>query len=333
MNLKNHIKTIYNIKDIKRKLLNLFLNIYYKLPYIKNKYNKRKKAQLEKINLEQPLYIVKVFEGFGNQMFQYAFAKSLNKKTGVKTILNIHPFNKLHRSPYRLYGLNINADITDIEFNPQDAGFSIIEEKKSYIFEPGIMENSAPSYFKGYFQSYKYFDDIKNELVQDFKIKADFTLEYKKMENLIKNSESVLLNFRVGPDYKRLGWMIDYNYQKEAMQKIKKLLPDKKLKFFIFADDIKEVKEHFKTEEDMVFVDLGKNNQDKVFLDLELMKKCKHDIIANSSFSFWAAYLNQNKNKTVIAPFPWFFNKDDITPPDWIRLKAEKIKVKNPEII
>ena len=333
MNLKDHIKTTYNIKDIKRKLFNLILKIYYKCPYIKNRYDKKIKQQTDLINSLHPLYVVKICEGFGNQMFQYAFAKSLNKKTGIKTILNIHSFNKLYRNPYRLYGLNIKGETVDIEFNPKTEGFSVVQEETPYIFEKSLFEKEPSTYFNGYFQSYKYFDDIKNELMEDFEIKAKFTQEYKEIEDLIKNTESVLLNFRVGADYKRLGWMIDYSYQKEAVLKMKELLPDKKLKFFIFADNIKEIKKHFKIEPDMEIVDLGKNNPDKIFLDLKLMKECKHDIITNSSYSFWAAYLNKNMDKKVIAPIPWFFNEDEMTPPDWIRLKADKIKVKNPEII
>ena len=331
MNLKEHIKTTYSINDIIRKFCNFLLDIFYKNPVSSHFYNKKLQNLKKKIENENISYIINITEGVGNQMFQYALAKKLAKEKNV--LLNIPSKRKLHRRKYQLNGFNINLPTTDFEIKTKDIDFNLIKEKTPIKYDEKILNAPTSSYLKGYFQSYKYFDDIKDELIKDFKIKAEFTPEYKKMENVINKCESVLLNFRVGADYKKLGWMIDYNYHKEAISKIKELLPDKNLKFFIFADNIKEVKKHFIQKEDVVFVDLGKNNKDKVFLDLELMKNCKHDIITNSSYSFWAAYLNQNKYKIVIAPSPWLFNEDETVPPDWIRLKANKIKVKNPEII
>ena len=69
---------------------------------------------------------------------------------------------------------------------------------------------------------------------------------------------------------------------------------------------------------------LGKNNPDKIYLDLELMKKCKYDILTNSSFSFWAGWLNVNPNKIVIAPDPWIQENDGVVPSDWVKIRAEK---------
>lgn len=326
MNLKEHIQTIYSLKDFKRKLLHIVLKFIYLFPLISKKYKKEQKETIKFIEQLNPQYIIQLNEGLGNQMFQYAFAKSLEDKTKKKTLLNINPFSK----PYRLNGFKISLNKVTLDSNFTE--FNHFEEK-TVNYSEDLINREEKTYFKGYFQSYKYFDNIKEELIEDFKAKANFTDEYNKMENLIKNSESVLLNFRVGNDYKRLGWMLDYNYQIDAILKIKELLPDKKLKFFIFADNIKKIKKEFKTNEDIVYVDLGKNNKDKVYLDLELMKKCKHSIIPNSSFSFWAAYLNENKNKIVIAPEPWFFTESDIIPNDWIKLNAKKIKTKNPRII
>ena len=102
-------------------------------------------------------------------------------------------------------------------------------------------------------------------------------------------------------------------------------------KFFVFADDIQYIKDNFKSDYKMTFVDL--KHPYKICLDLELMKKCKHAIIPNSSFSWWAAWLNENPNKIVIAPDPWFFKYNDIIPDDWHKIKAKKMPCKNPTIV
>lgn len=322
MNLKEHFKTTYSLEDLARKLINLFLTIFYKNPISVYFYNKELNKLKEKIKKENIKYIVNVTEGIGNQMFQYAFAKKLSEFG--KVLLNKRTRRKLYRRKYLLDRLNIELDVTDLEIENNNFNFKTVKEDLPFLFDSKIIKNEPSCYFKGYFQSYKYFNDIKNELINNFKFKGDFTAEYTEMKNLIENSNSVLINFRVGIDYKKLGWMIDYSYQKEAVLKIKELLPNQKLKFFIFADNIKEVKKHFKIDDDIVFVDLGKNNKDKIFLDLELMKICKHDIITNSSYSFWGAYLNENEDKIVIAPEPWIFENSDIIPDNWIKLKALK---------
>ncbi len=316
MNLKEHIKTTYNIKDVFRKILNFFLDCLYKFPLVSYFYNKKLYELEEKFGGFKKLYIVKVTEGLGNQMFQYAFAKVMSKK--AKTILNIQSKRRLYRKKYMLSKFNIDLEQTDFELEGK-FNIEIIKEKTPFKFDEKLISSLPPSYFKGYFQSYKYLDEVRCELIKEFQPKVEFTEEYLNMADEILNSNSVLLNFRIGCDYKKLGWALDMSYQRRAVNYMKNLIGED-AKFFIFADDIKTVYKQFYKEDDFVFVDLGKNNKDKPFLDLELMKKCRHDIITNSTFSFWAAYLNENPNKKVIAPNPWIFEDDELIPLDWIRL-------------
>lgn len=100
--------------------------------------------------------------------------------------------------------------------------------------------------------------------------------------------------------------------------------------FFIFADDIEYVKKYFKTDYDVTYVGMDKNNPDRIYLDLELIKNCKHDIVINSTYSWWGAWLNENPDKIVIAPQPWFADREsriqynssdeDVLPEEWIKI-------------
>lgn len=263
----------------------------------------------------KPDYIIKLQGRLGNQMFQYAFSKSL--KGNVLFDCSQLETQKFAKYELDKFNLNIKTIKTKIlsEFEKR-------HKLKEHFGSLYGLELNPPVYLDGYFQNEKYFREYKDELIKEFTTNAKMTDEYLKMAEKIEGSNSVLLNFRIAKDYKKMKWTVNYDYQRKAIEYIKERVQNPE--FFVFADDINEVKRSFKTDEKLHFVDLGKNNPDKIYLDLELMKKCKHDIITNSSFSFWAGWLNVNPNKIVIAPDPWIYENDGVAPSDWVKIKAEK---------
>lgn len=260
----------------------------------------------------------------GNQMFIHAFGKYLlDQNPNVSLIYQTTYCN------YELDKYGINIDLTNIKYNNLLEEKYKANEKDFGRFEPEISASGA-LYYWGYFQTEKYFKKHRNELIEEFRFKIPLPKEYQEYLEKIEHSNSVLINFR-GTDYKNLGWCIDFSYYEKAIKYILSTVENPK--FFVFSDDIEFVKSNFKTDYELNFVDIGKNNPNKPYFDMELMKKCKHDIIPNSTFSWWAAWLNENSAKVVVAPEPWLFRDSDIVPEDWVKIEASKIPCKNPHIV
>lgn len=169
---------------------------------------------------------------------------------------------------------------------------------------------SADLSLRGYFQSYKYFDDYRDDIIQHFKMNIDPILN-----NLYDYANTVSIHIR-RTDYinkQQYHPVLSLEYYKEA------ILQFNGYSFLIFSDDINWCKSVFKGN--AIFVEGRKDYE-----DLYIMSQCKHNIIANSSFSWWAAYLNKNTHKKVITPKQWFgsaysnYNTNDLRPNDWILL-------------
>jgi hypothetical protein len=235
----------------------------------------------------------------GNQMFQYAALKSVSLKTGFECFLpnniNIKENGCLDLAnnkwiPYKLDLL----ECFDLNCKIEENKLSNIYQEQNFLFESNIFNIKDDTSIEGYFQSYKYFEEFETEIKQEFTFKPEIL---KKCKNIINNySDSVSLHIRRGdyvnnPNY----WNVTPEYINEALQQF----TDKEYKFLIFSDDIEWCKEIF--PEGVIFIE--GNTQ---FEDLCLMTLCNHNIISNSSYSWWAAYLNNNKNKKIIAPSNWF---------------------------
>ena len=191
------------------------------------------------------------------------------------------------------------------------------------MYNTHIRENS---YHVGYFQSFKYFEGIESILKETFTIKSEkseYFLTNSKLINSFENSISI--HIRRG-DY-TLDRNIDYiglcslSYYYNALNFLKEGLNTYEV--FIFSDDLIWVKENFKGTN---FNYLSNPNSNSSYEDLKLMSLCKNNIISNSTFSWWAAWLNSDENKKIIAPKTWFKNQSlnnqysDIIPEDWIKI-------------
>lgn len=276
--------------------------------------------------------VVKLMGGLGNQMFQYAFGQALGENTYYDTSW----FNQVKNIPnttIREYELdffkctpkiisereikkhktNLLFKILGIKKNLPD-----IHEAKYNIYEPELLKHKK-GIFEGYFQAAQYYTAIRPQLLKDFVPRQK---PNKINEELLKNiwsANSISIHVRRG-DYIQLQnthGLCDLDYYKKAVRLIKETV--KNPHFFLFSDDIPWVTKNLKIDAQFTIVDTNKGREGA--WDMWLMKHCQHNIIANSSFSWWSAWLNENPDKIVIAPKQWFVKgKTDIVPDDWERI-------------
>jgi Glycosyl transferase family 11 len=291
------------------------------------------------------MIIVKLIGGLGNQMFQYATAKSLALKHNTPLFIDTYYLLKKTDNTYTQRHLELNV----FDINIQKALSSDIEKFKIfnsnkytrtlqrkfpflynylYIAESGagfqkqFFNFGANTYLDGFWQSEKYFKDIKTEIYNDFVLKEPIPTNNHWL-NLITQCNSVSLHVRRG-DYisqsniKSSHQLCDLTYYEQAIKHIKKTQSN--IQLFIFSDDLAWCKSNIKFDEPIYFVEHNQNQE--AHLDMILMSHCKHNIIANSSFSWWAAYLNKNYEKIIVAPKQWYtdknINTNDLLPKEWI---------------
>ena len=294
--------------------------------------------------------LIRIWGGLGNQMYQYALARKLsilNNSSEIK--LDISYFDNYYW-PFELNKLNIHASIADkndiFEFDNGSLGlkagrliekipwirvkdfirkpFSKVYTEPKVSFCPEVLNIRQDVYLKGYWSSYKYFNDIRNILIEDFTFKEKMNEANKKIADLIISSDSsISLHIRRGdyislPEAKKLFRSpYEDGFYDRAVSDIEKKVDNPE--FFIFSDDTEWVKENIKLKHKMTFVDINKKNNN--YWDMKLMSLCKHNIIANSTFSWWAAYLNQNQKKLVYAPKAWINDSryiiEDLIPPEF----------------
>jgi len=240
--------------------------------------------------------------GLGNQMFQIATATAFAKRNKNKACFN---FNNCHTplqgNTSKKYKHTVFSEICDRDNIKISSVYN--EPKFSYTEIPYTKD----LLIKGYFQSYKYFEDYEND------IQELFTLPTSIVRAGYDNITSVHVRRGDYVNLKHYHGICDLEYYQNAMKEIGNS------HFLFFSDDMDWVKENFKGD------NISYSNYDEEIIDLALMSICHNNIIANSSFSWWGAYLNKNKNKKVIAPKNWFGPKgpkdtQDLIPPSWIKM-------------
>ena len=286
------------------------------------------------------MVVVEVIGGLGNQMFQYAAARAVALSRDEELLLDNHLFADYELHGYGLHHFNIDNSFLENEnvaFEPlslPQKAKAILSQKKIYhlyveqnlTYDGTIFGISHKNLFlKGYFQSEKYFLRIENQLRKDFEIKSPLKKETLDLLKIIEAEDSVSLHIRRGdyvsnPEANAVHGTCDLNYYHKAIEIIKEKIENPV--FFIFSDDIEWAKENLKIDKTTHFVDF--NDASTNYEDLKLMSSCQHNIIANSSFSWWGAWLNANRNKLVIAPSRWFnvdyHNSKDIIPESWMKI-------------
>lgn len=276
--------------------------------------------------------IVKLNGGLGNQMFQYAFGLVLAENFQSQIVFDFSWFDEVKTQTgvvQRCYEL----DVFDLECKRaskqalekicrEKPSKNVITQSSAYVFDKKFIK-ADKYYYDGYFQNENYFKHIRTRLIQDFSLKGNLDEKNVEMLNKIKESNSISVHIRRG-DYVTLASANKFHgtcsleYYAKAIEYISEKVGEPH--FFLFSDDIPWVLENLKIDYPYTVVDI--NGCEKAYCDIELMKNCKHNIIANSSFSWWGAWLNENPKKIVIAPKHWTAQrvKCDIVPKGWKKI-------------
>ncbi|MCR5727933.1 MAG: alpha-1,2-fucosyltransferase [Lachnospiraceae bacterium] len=265
--------------------------------------------------------IVDIKAGLGNQLFCYAFGYAVSRKTGSDLYIDTSVLDRKHIKdrylellkfsvPYKKrisFFYTYNPILKKFKFNrfmkriSIGLDTSVYKEQAKDVFDENVFKIVGNTYFDGYWQSYKYFDSYRDELLDI--ITLDNKTEIEDYENTIIHSNSVSIHIRRG-DYVSVGWGIPMDYYLKAIEELKNILSDQPLFAYVFSDDIDYAKEYFKENpvDNVSFVYMDYLSDKKTIFDMYLMSCCKYNIIANSTYSWWAAYLNRNKDKIVICP-------------------------------
>lgn len=276
---------------------------------------------------------IKIYGGLGNQLYQYALGRALAVKHSTLCKMDLREFEtyKLHR--YSLCHFQIPEYLMEeTEFQQIDdprtrkwyrrGGKIPVLREKTFCFENEILRGPSHAYFDGYWQSFRYFEEIRPILLHEITVKYFPSDQNMEWLNQIRSSESIALHVRRGdyisnPATRVIHGLCSQEYYQESYQKICGLVH--KPVFFIFSDDPSWAKNEFNYIEKKWYVDT--NSPLFNYEDLRLMSSCRHQIIANSSFSWWAAWLNRNPQKQVFAPKKWFagekFSIEDRIPGNW----------------
>lgn len=271
------------------------------------------------------MIIVKLQGGMGNQMFQYAIAKSLSIKYNISFSMDRIYLDNVDWRNYDLDLFKIEEDfVTDF------TGLYIINEAWDHfgfnehiynIFDHNNFRNKKV-YLEGYFQNVRYFEHIEDLIKREFTLKSPITNErsLQLIEN-IRNSNSIMLNVR-RTDFVNNAHhgTMNVEYYNKSIEIINSKVENPV--YFIFSDDIEWCRENLYHIDNSFIVDHSYKG-DRFGEYLELMKNCKHFIIPNSSFAWWSAYLSESKSKIVIAPEKWLSNsKIDIIDEklNWIKI-------------
>ena len=274
----------------------------------------------------------------GNQLFQYALGKYLALKDGTRLNLDIGTYKQNTLRQYALYHFDIEEmfcagkekkRLEQKEYfrrKLKRIGFSVkpywyTEQKPGY--DDYIQQLTGNVYLEGFWQSEKYFKPIENIIRKEFIVKEPPSHKNKQYLNEIGSVNAVSLHVRRG-DYvldevtNAVHGVCDIGYYSEAISRMAAAISDPR--FYIFSDDIEWAKTNLSINRyPVTYID---HNVSADYEDIRLMYSCKHHIIANSSFSWWGAWLNNYGGKKVIAPKKWFrsLTNDDLIPDGWLTI-------------
>lgn len=287
------------------------------------------------------MIISRINGGLGNQMFQYATGRAIALRN--KTILKVDPEN-CDKDTARAYELDYFATQTSIatpeevaRLNPKRTDLltrikrrvpflpqtHIVE--KHFHFDPSILQLGDNCYLQGFWQTEKYFLDVADTIRQELTLTTPLDAENKKAIKLITDTTSVGLHIRRG-DYVTHAEASKHHgtcslaYYQEAITHLATTIPD--FEIFIFSDDPQWAKDNLKLAHPTHL--MTHNGPNRGYEDMRLLSNCKHFIIANSTFSWWGAWLSTHPHKQIVAPKKWFAGStsdtSDLIPASWTRL-------------
>jgi len=282
------------------------------------------------------MIIVKLQGGLGNQMFQYAVAKCVAGKSNIyldtdflNSNINASDFTKreLELPVFKNIKIRIASNINKNLIKKKYPLKRILYPSK-YIYQSEKNEfidlsqiRSYNLYLDGYFQNENYFKDLRNKVLYDFTFPELSDNNKIIAKNISETKNAISIHIRRGDYLKPSNFafhgLLPTSYYKKAIQEIETKIVNPH--YYIFSDDVNWCKSNLmflKTNFTIV-----SDQKAKSWEDMHLMSLCRHNIIANSSYSWWSAWLNTNLHKIVIAPSNWFVNnKTEILPSQWIKI-------------
>ena len=285
--------------------------------------------------------IVKLQGGLGNQFFQYATGKSLALRLGLQLVLDLNWYLdnsnckfildrfKIYDSswtPSKKIPRKIRTVLYKLSEKISPIGLTLpVLKDIDFQFNHDLLSMRKPVLLDGYWQNESYFREYRKELIQLFEIKGEITADNHQLLNKIKSSNSICIHIRRG-DYitdsnaARINGVCSKDYYYRGLNYLSESINHPIC--YVFSDEPEWAKSNLDFDCETLFVDI--NSIDKPEFDFLLMKSCKNFIIANSTFSWWAAWLSNYKDKKVIAPKVWFLNQtlnqNMHLPESWIRI-------------
>lgn len=255
------------------------------------------------------MIVTKLQGGLGNQLFQWSVSRRLSEKYNTDYYFDTSYFDTEHTSLVSKWKLEIDKLNISLKQHTSNS-LNVINDNFCY------QEIKNNTFLDGYWQSEKYFIESENEIRKDLEIPENIKSYIMNKYNIL-NKDTLSIHIRRG-DYTNLQHihpLQTIDYYKRAYD----IIGDKSINILLFSDDIEWCKENIKFN-NITYIE-GETN----IVDMYIMSLCTHNIIANSSFSWWGAWLNENKNKKVIAPLNWFgpgssFYTGDIIPEKWIKI-------------
>lgn len=290
--------------------------------------------------------VIRLVGGLGNQMFQYAAARAVALRSGADLVFDLSWFSTVSDRGYALAPFAIDAlilsDSTVLpaskaqvywrrlihalvrETRMKRCGHPVFTERH-FHFDPAVLDIRAPAYLDGFFQSERYFADCADVIAAELRLVDPPTSRAKQLLQEIKASDAVCLHVRRG-DYVANATTSAYHgtlsidYYRKGLRIVGAGLS--RPHCFIFSDDPAWVRANFRLFFPTTIVDI--HGPDEVHEDMRLMAACNHFVIANSSLSWWAAWLGTDPAKTVVAPEQWFQSSPndtkDLIPERWTRI-------------
>ena len=279
--------------------------------------------------------VISLTGGFGNQLFSYAFGYALSRELqadlyidtsvqdyGVGPKLELLNFNISYfkRVSYVYYSDIINRALFNKIRRRNAIGWTTqtYNEEKPTVYDAKTKEIKRNTLFKGYWQTEKYFKKYRKDLLEMFQLKNERPQSVKKIIEMLSRQKSVALHVRRG-DYVSIGCQLQMDFYDKAINLMKEKLGND-LIFYIFSDDIafcRQYFEKFSSGTNLVYPEYQSDNP--TLDDLWIMSHCKHMIMANSTYSWWGAWLNQNEDKVVICPELGIWT-GDFYPEEWIKI-------------
>ncbi len=282
------------------------------------------------MNIRRPV-VVSLLGGLGNQLFQYAAARTLADRLNTDLYFDLSGYTPDQERTYELGVFKLRGEVMTeglrglikkrIIFN-RLANF----QEASFAYDSRLQDLKCGVWVKGYFQSERYFLSNQSQIKRDLSLKSSLSPTTQRLENILKaDKNSVSLHVRRGdyvsnPNFNAFHGLTSMEYYERGVDLVAQKIPN--LKLYIFSDDPEWVSQNMKFK--YPYTVMQANPPDRGFEDLYLMSLCRNHILANSSFSWWGAWLAKNDEQIVVAPKKWFqaahMDDRDLVPPTWNRI-------------